>query len=423
MEELERRWRRALCRPLHRSPTVTDDGVVLGFGTVLIRRSRGAFALPGDGERALCLLSVAARRVQSADLLEVFRRAVGCWEDGDASLAHIHLAFAKLVGIGDEDDAWRLFQAAYLLDADMAPRALMKAIGLDAGACGFGKASDLGKYDPDQPRHPAGSGEDSGRWSKGGGGGTSLALAPNAALVPSLAAEAVTWLARFAARLSLPTAVFGAALVPSPNPGLAEKGVVPGRPDLRYHLDHDTGLLRLSAADDPDPTHTLVAQLGADGLYREVDTGLPVARALGGAVTLIDFDGAPVEKDEPNGDRKAIISSEGPKLCPAPSEDRAGGRMQFDVTYQQFVRDFVNPQRQPQLPEHLAFALPGSTATGWVHYDDCREADGAMIEAKGNYAGMLLKPYGPEALTKDWHDQASRQVKAAGNRRVEWYFP
>ncbi len=217
-------------------------------------------------------------------------------------------------------------QAAYLLDADMAPRALMKAVGLDTSAFFLGKMSCLNKYDPDQPRHPAGSGQDSGRWSRGPGSGTSLSLAPNAAGVPSLAAElapeAVAWLVRFAARLSLPTAVLGAALIPSANPGLAEEGAVPGCSDLRYHLDRDAGLLRLSAAADPDSTHALVAQLGSGDLYREVETGVPVARAVGDAVTLIDLDRAPVEKDEPDGDRKAATSWEGPKLRPAPS--RAG---------------------------------------------------------------------------------------------------
>ena len=45
-----------------------------------------------------------------------------------------------------------------------------------------------------------------------------------------------------------------------------------------------------------------------------------------------------------------------------------------------------------------------------------------MIEAKGNYADMLSKPYGPGSLEEKWLDQANRQVRAAGNRRVEWYF-
>ena len=99
-------------------------------------------------------------------------------------------------------------------------------------------------------------------------------------------------------------------------------------------------------------------------------------------MALIDLDRAPVEKDEPEGGRKAATSAEGPKLCPAPTNDRAGGRMQFDVTYQQFVRDFVNPQRRPQLDKRLAFALPGDVPSGWAYFDDCREADGTMIEAE-----------------------------------------
>ena len=90
--------------------------------------------------------------------------------------------------------------------------------------------------------------------------------------------------------------------------------------------------------------------------------------------------------------------------------------------YEQFVRAAVNPQRRPQLPFGLTFALPGDTATGWVFFDDCRESDGAMIEAKGNYADMLSKPYGPKSLEEEWLDQAQRQTRVAGNRRVEWYF-
>ena len=56
-----------------------------------------------------------------------------------------------------------------------------------------------------------------------------------------------------------------------------------------------------------------------------------------------------------------------------------------------------------------------------MHYDDCREADGAMIEAKGNYAGFLATSFGKEKLTKDWIEQAGKQVRA-GDRRFEWYF-
>ncbi len=68
---------------------------------------------------------------------------------------HIRLAQASLSHIDDIDDAYRLFLAETLLDQDMAPRMLMKAFGLDASLL------DLIKYDPDQPRVPAGSGRES----------------------------------------------------------------------------------------------------------------------------------------------------------------------------------------------------------------------------------------------------------------------
>jgi hypothetical protein len=45
----------------------------------------------------------------------------------------------------------------------MSPAALLKGLGFDA------PARDLAKYDPNQPRVPAGSGRNSGRWGSGGG--------------------------------------------------------------------------------------------------------------------------------------------------------------------------------------------------------------------------------------------------------------
>ena len=151
----------------------------------------------------------------------------------------------------------------------------------------------------------------------------------------------------------------GAAFVPWPNDGTAEDGIVPDRPGLRHRLDHDTGTLRLADRADPDPTHALVAQLGADSVYRDVDTRVPIARALGDRVVLIDLDRAPAHE--------AAMEKDGPKLCPAPKEDRPGGRRLFDVLYEQYVRDAVNPRRRPQLPPGLTFALPDDVPSGWVH--------------------------------------------------------
>jgi hypothetical protein len=78
-------------------------------------------------------------------------------------LAQIHLAFLGLPKI-DEIDAYRLFLAGTALEKGASPRDLMKALG-------FPRARDIEKYNPDQPRVPAGSGRESGKWTTGSGDG------------------------------------------------------------------------------------------------------------------------------------------------------------------------------------------------------------------------------------------------------------
>ncbi|MGA8170798.1 MAG: hypothetical protein WB816_08210 [Methylocystis sp.] len=71
-------------------------------------------------------------------------------------MANIRLAFARIPRLDEPSDAYRLFLAEELLDAGMSPAGLMKGLGFDAPARG------LAKYDPSQPRVPAGSGRNSG---------------------------------------------------------------------------------------------------------------------------------------------------------------------------------------------------------------------------------------------------------------------
>jgi hypothetical protein len=54
----------------------------------------------------------------------------------------------------------RLFVADELIEAGVTPRTLMKAQGFDPAPLDLLKAN----FNPDQPRIPAGSGRDSGRW-------------------------------------------------------------------------------------------------------------------------------------------------------------------------------------------------------------------------------------------------------------------
>lgn len=83
-------------------------------------------------------------------------------------MAQIHLAFIGLPKI-DEADAYRLFLAGTALEKGLDPSDLMKALGFPRAA------RDLEKYNPDQPRVPAGNGRESGQWTKDG------SLAPTSA--------------------------------------------------------------------------------------------------------------------------------------------------------------------------------------------------------------------------------------------------
>jgi hypothetical protein len=74
------------------------------------------------------------------------------------ALAQIRLAFIGLPTI-DEMGAYRLFLAGVALEKGVEPRDLMKALGFPR---------DLEKYNPDQPRVPAGTGRESGQWTSGG---------------------------------------------------------------------------------------------------------------------------------------------------------------------------------------------------------------------------------------------------------------
>ncbi len=58
-------------------------------------------------------------------------------------------------------------------------------------------------------------------------------------------------------------------------------------------------------------------------------------------------------------------------------------------------------------------------------YDDCRESDGTMIEAKGPGLAEVLENDSAivaEGARTKLIRQATRQVQASGGRDIEWYF-
>lgn len=192
---------------------------------------------------------------------------------------------------------------------------------------------------------------------------------------------------------------------------MTSQGAVPGEPGLDYSLNHDDGSLRITQSGPAGDEVVAAAHLGQGGVYRD-ETGAPIARAVGGSV-VIDPDAvraaiaAQDAKDDEDADQMAGANAraqaetqrEEPKLCPDPGPENITGRKEFDIQYQQYVRSIVNPQRQPPLPPGLTFGLTDPTTGKLVRYDDCRESDGAMIEAKGHYEDVRQDAFISKKIT------------------------
>jgi hypothetical protein len=176
---------------------ISREGLMLGAGTVLAgiaKEERGRLRLALDDEpRALALLATAYERPVEDYVLAKMRRAAELWTEGDKALAHIHLAYARLPPC-EEDQALRLFVADELIEAGVTPETLMKAQGFDPGPLA------LLKFNPNQPRLPAGSGRESGEWS----GGAAIDTAGVKEFIARLALEAARRAARRLLRPSEP---------------------------------------------------------------------------------------------------------------------------------------------------------------------------------------------------------------------------
>jgi hypothetical protein len=425
-------------RALHALLTFTGAGLTLGATLLapLRRNASGVENLDLCGEdRILAALTAALMAPVDAAILGKLRRASDLWARGEKSLAQIYLTQLRLPSI-DEEQALRLHLADRLIASGFSPRELCKQLGFELPA-------GLKKYSPDQPRVPAGGGSS----SASGGSYLSYAeepapdpafarplpLAPAAAvgaaatgdaavegaILGSLGADALAGLSAVAAGFTGAVAALGLIFIPSPNGSLFSQGAVPGEGGLNYQINHDEGTLRIMQAG----RIVVAARLGVGALYSDA-AGRPIARAVGDRV-VIDPAALHVaitakESDETGVKTGAEASTEAkreePKLCPDPEPDKAGGRKAFDIQYQQFVRDIVNPQRRPQLPPTLTFGLPDPATGKLVKFDDCRESDGAMIEAKGHYEEMMRSDWekGVDILTNKWTEQAKSQVAASG---------
>lgn len=82
-------------------------------------------------------------------------------------------------------------------------------------------------------------------------------------------------------------------------------------------------------------------------------------------------------------------AEEEPKLCPDLGPDAPHGASERAQSYQELISASNNPQGR--LPAGLAVSLINPATGEPVVFDDCRESDGTMIEAKGPGFAKLLR--------------------------------
>ncbi len=429
--------------PFHAMPALREQGLLLGNGTVLARMGRNRrgedlLALPQDEERLMALLSAVCGRQISPRVMYHIGRASEQWRRGDKVLAQFELAFARFPRLRTSEDAFRLFLAENLLDQGITPRRLTWELGFDP---------DLLKYDPNEPRGP------DGRWIKVGDGApdqdaSSARVSPGIAiaarglsLLAPVSPEALEALAVFATRITFATALLGALLIPTPNPGGISEGDVPGLPGVRYRRDGQALDLDITATADDGRKVTVSCHRVDDSLYVD-EHGRPIGRLLSSGLYL-DADSvatalreklAPDRKDEPGAEAKLALHPDEPKLCPDPEPDRPHGAKERALDYEDDVHARVNPQLP--LERGLAVKLWNPATGAYVYFEDCFRDHGDVVDgdmkpgdfadAKGPGYEHLLRDneYTNRGTMDQLFQQAYLQTGATRPRgaSVKWYF-
>lgn len=402
----------------------TDDGLLMGDGSILVRMSKGAapgLALDDDGDRFTALMSVVGGRAIPADAIRHVEAADAHWRRGDKALANLRLILADLPRLTKPADACRLTLAAHLLDEGMAPAELMAELG-------FAAPDDLEKYSRDQPRVPAGHGRESGQFGDGGGSSSAF-LPPVAALAPEAGAAVAAPLAGLL--------VFGLAMViPTPNSGGVSEGTLPEMPDVAYHKDGPQGTLRLTTKASDGRDVFAGARRNTQGVYFDILTGQALGRDLGDTMALdknavraaIDAAIAAQVKEDP--ERKPKAATDKPQLCPASERDKPHGDR--GLAYEIEVHARVNPD-DPTPPRH-GYRVWDPGEGNYYFVDDCfkKHGDlvdgdmkpGDLVDAKGHEYEELFRSGIGEMVMDDLIKQAKRQQRAAEFRgvRLKWYF-
>ena len=275
---------------------IAPEGLVLGAGTVLLPADapRQLRSPKGYEGRLLTLLSAAYGRAIELAVLGNIERAARAWNQGDDSLAYIHIAHARLQQLHDfRAGSYRLFMADCAMKHGASHRAVLEALHLDARY--IDAVEKL--YNPNQPRVPAGSGRISGQWTR------------LLSWLGELSAAQATELGAYALRIlgigGGAAAVFGLLFIPSPN-NIHVEGEVRGIPGLRYSWNRDEALLHFTYDAGDGEQRTFAAYVDGD-TFRD-EQGRVIGRLLPDGGILIDS--AVASPD--------LLKDDEPRLCPIP---------------------------------------------------------------------------------------------------------
>lgn len=157
--ELDKRWEATVAGPIASEMSFDGDSLVLGAKTRLAK-----VGAPLDDQRLIALLAAAHGQPILASSLRHVRHALEKKRDGNLLLALIHLALSGVAKLQHpKEDARRLFLADALMSDGVESTIILNQLGFDP----LSLDQALDKYNPDQPRVPAGS-PDGGQWASGG---------------------------------------------------------------------------------------------------------------------------------------------------------------------------------------------------------------------------------------------------------------
>jgi hypothetical protein len=438
-EQLRRQWRaRSAAGRIHDRPGFTADGLVLGAGTVLAKAGDDGGWLTDEEARLSALLRVAYGRPIGVESVAHLQAATARWRQGDRSRAALHLALSRCGPLAQPTEvARRLFMADGLMRAGVAPEAIVEALDGQAGA-----GDDAAKYNPEQPRVPAGSGRASGRWTSGGGGAAGTGAHPPTLRLPAgvaaaaaaseagaagidlgaLSAEVLAGVAALVTAIAeagvlagsllvggMATAV-GIVVVPATGPK-GEWVHVGGQGDLSYFRTPDETAIRFRYTTAEGEPRTFTTSPDPDGNYRDPN-GNVIARWVktAGKLALVISAAALVGYD-----------TKRPNLCPEPKPDRPGARPK-DQDFEDRMKAVVNPGAPT--PRGVAYAFFNPQSGKFVVIDDCQRSTGIPFEYKGTGYGdnMVRNNLPGDGMKNQMMGQALSQAQATRGRPLVWVF-